>query len=64
MTALEQLAAARVERARLDEVIRAGLVAAVDAGASFAEVAAALGVSRQATRQMYERAQAKPSAER
>jgi DNA-directed RNA polymerase specialized sigma24 family protein len=45
-----------VAKSRADEQYRAAIVAAVDAGASYAELARTLGVSRQAVRQLVERA--------
>jgi DNA-directed RNA polymerase specialized sigma24 family protein len=45
-----------VQRRRAEMVFRAALLEAVDAGHSYAELARTVGVSRQAVRQLVERA--------
>lgn len=53
---LARVKRAAVSRRRAEESYRAALVAAVDEGASYAQLAALLGVSRQAVRQLVGRA--------
>jgi DNA-directed RNA polymerase specialized sigma24 family protein len=53
---LSRVRKAAARKAAADNAYRAALVAAHDAGLSYAAIAAAAGVSRQAVRQLVERA--------
>jgi DNA-directed RNA polymerase specialized sigma24 family protein len=52
---LSQLAKAWGAKRRADERYRAALLAAVDDGVSYAELARRMGISRQAVRQLVDR---------
>lgn len=52
---LARLKRAEKAKRRADEEVRAALLAAADAGHSYAEISRTLGVSRQAVRQLLRR---------